>query len=517
MHTVARLQRSLGSIVCGCVALTVAACTNMPPEGPGWDDEDLPILAPKSGALVSSSEVKQTSAPAPAPTAATPVRPLQVSPLRPEAQRPYFLAYGEGLNALRKRKYDKAVKLFTEAIRILEADPTDDMLAEVYFVRGLAYASRLEDTQAKIDYERAVGIDERYLERKEYGRLYYRRGLKRIASGEPAREIIEDFNWALRRGSKEITSDVYADELTRRAIRRVYDGEDAAAAEDFRAAERLRQNLEVETAGLFAEAYDRRGKKKAEGGDLSGAIEDYKRALDIEPDYNLALTHLEEAEADQRRGPRVSVVEVDADGLLEEFAQARITEDNYQDYWKKYRELQRLRRLTKKTNTRDKLLELEQSYRENLWITANAAAERALDQERYKDALGHANRSMKVATREEKARTRTLIGRIKRGFARALVDEAMGLPEGQKQRVQDLLTRALELDPTNASARRNLVRPTEPIAEATAQAEPLVTEQHLVIIAVALGGLIVLLAAWILKRRKAPADPDAPQPTVTKA
>lgn len=508
METMVRVRLSLVSVFLTGVVLGATACTHMPPEGPGWD-QDLPLLAPKSGALVAEGELKRTSA-RPRLGTSTPVSPLRVSPLRPEVQRPYYLPYGEGLEALRKRKYDKAVRLFSEAIRSLETQPPDEVLAEVYFVRGLAYASKREDTQAKIDYERAIALDEGYFERKEYGRLYYRRGLKRIAAEEPAREVIEDFNWAVARGSEEISDDAYADELTRRAIRRVYAGDDAAAAEDFRAAERLRQDLKVESTDLFAEAYDRRGKRKFDRGDLTGAIEDYKRALDIEPNYTLALNHLEEAQADRRRGPQVSVIDVDADGLLREYAEVRITEDNYQDYWVKYRELQRLRRLSKKTATRDKLLELEQSYRENLWITANAAAERALDQERYPDALGHAERSMKVATREEKARSRSLIGRIKRGFARALVDEAMGLPEGEKSRVQELLTRALELDPTNASARRNLVRPNKPLTE-EATPQSALTEQHLVILAAAVGGLILLIAGWILKRRKTAPEPEAPK------
>ena len=86
-------------------------------------------------------------------------------------QNRFWLYVNRGAAEIQKKRYDEAIKDFTEAIKI---DPSQ---ADPYERRGLAYETKKESESALADYDRAIELDpNRGLSHLQRGKIHFDRG-----------------------------------------------------------------------------------------------------------------------------------------------------------------------------------------------------------------------------------------------------------------------------------------------------------------------------------------------------
>lgn len=192
----------------------------------------------------------------PAPTATPPAtEPPNIPPVRYDWQGNHKKA----TEALNKREYDKAIKLFTE---ILDSGRLPkSWLAPTLYFRGKAYRSSRQFDKAIADYEAAVKAD------PKMDVAYYEMGAAYQGKNQHAK--------AATAFGQAIAIKGNADYYYARCVSYSWTGNTNGAINDCEAASRMRPN-NADLLGTLGRLYEDAGQKQR-------AIETYRRAIAIDP------------------------------------------------------------------------------------------------------------------------------------------------------------------------------------------------------------------------------------------
>jgi tetratricopeptide (TPR) repeat protein len=202
-----------------------------------------------------SAPIAAAAAPAPAP-AAPPVQPANNPPVRYDWQGNHKKA----TEALNKRDYATAIKLFTE---VLDSGrlPKGQWTAATYYFRGKAYRSARQYDNAIADYEAAVKTD------PKMDVAYYEMGAAYQGKNQHAK--------AASAFGQAIAIKGNADYYYARCVSYSWTGNIKGAVDDCETASRLRPG-NADLLGTLGRLYEDSGQKQR-------AIETYRRALAINP------------------------------------------------------------------------------------------------------------------------------------------------------------------------------------------------------------------------------------------
>jgi tetratricopeptide (TPR) repeat protein len=204
--------------------------------------------------LVSASAAF-AAAPAPAPVTPQPVAPSNNPPVRYDWQGNHKKAS----EALSKRDYQTAIKLFTE---ILDSGrlPKGQWTATTYYLRGKAYRSSRQYDLALADYQKAVEAD------PKMDIAFYEMAATYQAKGNHKKAVEAFTNAIAIKGN--------ADYYYGRCVSNSWLGNQGSAISDCEVAARLRPTADL--LGSLGRMYEDAGRKQQ-------AIETYRRALAINP------------------------------------------------------------------------------------------------------------------------------------------------------------------------------------------------------------------------------------------
>ncbi len=194
-------------------------------------------------------------------------------------------AYQQGIDALNKHDYDRAIANFSQAIEI---NPRD---ADAYTNRALAKEKIGDFDEAISDYSHAIEINPQDTD------AYVNRGIAKQKSGD-SDGAISDYSHAIEFDSRDDLA--YYNRGTAKMDKRDFNG----AVADF--------NQAIEISPRTALFYNERGIAKKDTGDLDGAIADYNQALALDP--NNVLTYNNRGVARCKKG--------DYDGAIADYSQA---------------------------------------------------------------------------------------------------------------------------------------------------------------------------------------------------
>jgi len=206
--------------------------------------------------IALAAPVALAAAPAPAPAAAPAPQPSNNPPVRYDWQGNHKKA----TEALNKRDFPTAIKLFTEILdsgRLPKA-----WLAPTLYFRGKAYRSSRQLDKAVTDYEAAVAAD------PKMDVAFYELGATFQAKSQHAKAVTA-FGQAIALKSNN------ADYYYGRCVSYSWLGNFGSAINDCEAATRLRPGS-ADLLGTLGRLYE-------DGGQKQRAIETYKRALAINP------------------------------------------------------------------------------------------------------------------------------------------------------------------------------------------------------------------------------------------
>lgn len=206
--------------------------------------------------LVSASAAFAAAAPAPAPAATPTAAPSNNPPVRYDWKGNYKKA----TDALSKRDFATAIKLFTEILESGRLPKT--WLASTHFFRGNAYRSSRQYDKAIADYEAAVAAD------PTLDGAYYQMALTFQAKNQHAKAA-DAFSKAIKiKGGN-------ADYFYGRCVSYSWLSNFGAAIRDCETASRMRPG-NADWIGTLGRLYEDSGQKKL-------AIDTYRRALAINP------------------------------------------------------------------------------------------------------------------------------------------------------------------------------------------------------------------------------------------
>lgn len=194
---------------------------------------------------------------APAPT--TPPAPTAPPSNNPPVRYDWQGNHKKASEALNKRDYQTASKLFTE---ILDSGrlPKGQWTATTYYLRGKAYRSSRQYDLALADYQKAVEVD------PKMDVAFYEMAATYQAKG--------NHNKAVEAFTKAIAIKGNADYYYGRCVSNSWIGNQSAAISDCEVAARARPTADL--LGSLGRMYEDAGRKQQ-------AIETYKRALAINP------------------------------------------------------------------------------------------------------------------------------------------------------------------------------------------------------------------------------------------
>jgi tetratricopeptide (TPR) repeat protein len=206
--------------------------------------------------LVSASAAFAAAAPAAAPAATPPAAPSNNPPVRYDWQGNYKKA----TEALNKRDFATAIKLFTEIMDSGRLPKT--WLGPTHYFRGKAYRSSRQYDKAIADYEAAVAAD------PKMDGAYYEMALTYQSKNQHAKAA-DAFGKAIKIKSGN------ADYFYGRCVSYSWLSNFGAAIKDCETASRMRPG-NADWIGTLGRLYEDSGQKKL-------AIDTYRRALAINP------------------------------------------------------------------------------------------------------------------------------------------------------------------------------------------------------------------------------------------
>ncbi len=206
--------------------------------------------------LVSASAAFAAAAPAAAPAATPPAAPSNNPPVRYDWQGNYKKA----TEALNKRDFATAIKLFTEIMDSGRLPKT--WLGPTHYFRGKAYRSSRQYDKAIADYEAAVAAD------PNMDGAYYEMALTYQSKDQHAKAA-DAFSKAIKIKAGN------ADYFYGRCVSYSWLSNFGAAIKDCETASRMRPG-NADWIGTLGRLYEDSGQKKL-------AIETYRRALAINP------------------------------------------------------------------------------------------------------------------------------------------------------------------------------------------------------------------------------------------
>lgn len=210
------------------------------------------------GFFVAALSVPIASAAAPAPAPAT-VPPAAQPAGNPPVRYDWQGNHKKATEALNKREYDVAIKLFTE---ILDSGRLPkSWLAPTLYFRGKAYRSVRQYDKAIADYEAAVQAD------PKMDVAYYEMGAAYQGKNQHAK--------AASAFGQAIAIKGNADYYYARCVSYSWTGNTSGAVNDCEAASRMRPG-NADLLGTLGRLYEDSGQKQR-------AIETYRRALAINP------------------------------------------------------------------------------------------------------------------------------------------------------------------------------------------------------------------------------------------
>lgn len=188
------------------------------------------------------------------------------------ARQSGLLQARQGVSALLRGKYEKAIEAYTKALA--DKNLSDPRRANIYNDRGVA-KWRLKDTEAAVDdFNRAIKLF------PDYSVVYNNRGNALMDLGR-SKEAIADFDRAIALAA------AYGVAYNNRGNAYFASGDYAAAARDFRKAAQLMPTNAVPFNG--------RGKTHSALGNRFAAIRDFNRAIALNAKYSSALENRAEA------------------------------------------------------------------------------------------------------------------------------------------------------------------------------------------------------------------------------
>lgn len=161
-----------------------------------------------------------------------------------------------------KKEWDKAIKDYTEVIRLEPKNPSG------FYYRGCALAENGEAAKAIEDFNETIRLD------PKYPHAFYGRGNAYIAAKDFGKAV-EDLNEAIRQDPK------YAPAFGSRGSAKGNNGDSAGAIEDLTEAIRLDPKLAL--------AFRNRGLVRLQASDFAKAIDDLTEAIRLDPKDAQAL------------------------------------------------------------------------------------------------------------------------------------------------------------------------------------------------------------------------------------
>ncbi|MDF1661552.1 MAG: hypothetical protein P1V97_07250 [Planctomycetota bacterium] len=345
-----------------------------------------------------------------------------------------------------------AIRLFTKTLR------RKPECAEAYFYRCLCRARLRRDRSAAVDYDRAVALNsKRYLGRKEYADIYYKRALANVDAKQSSRVILED--WARSVAIRQAYTDrkELGHKVLNRALRSINENNDARAWEDFVILKKLKGFRQAQRE--FALRYDQRGMSKYSKENFVGALEDFRLAIRAYPEFKKAQTHSRQVAAliDKKSTEPGNQLRLDSD--LQELGKAIVTSKTYSAFYEKLTEIRKnledlKDQISGKAETESMMLlkKVSQQLELSVFDVGMKMARRNQQRRDFAGAWRRSEKLKKIATGPRVRRVTLFQKGIAEDYAITLVAEASSFSRKERTQARAIMKQALEVDPDNEDA-----------------------------------------------------------------